>query len=376
MALVNLQTLAFRINSSDMVKATIITTGGGSGIFPALLEAGGGSNTLLAGIIPYSIQETINILGGVPDKAVSLVTARSLAMAAYQKSLKLKEGGYDVVGIACSASLQRVPSEREGREHQVHVALQAKDWAHCSSLTFNKYEGLSAESVRKLEEDIVTAMIMNELALGCGLNDFYPIDRMVGDFTQEEFHSKELGEILSGERKYSVFLNGVVLPDGVIENNDNYALLPGSFNPFHEGHAEMLKIVSGKTGKKCLPEISLVNADKPATDFISIRDRLRKMGRPTVITNAPTFVNKSQVFPGISFIVGHGAYLRILNPKYAGSIDHVCSIFTGNRNYFYIFPRSGKIEGLWGTEDVVLPGEFITEHREYENLSSTNLRKS
>jgi hypothetical protein len=81
------------------------------------------------------------------------------------------------------------------------------------------------------------------------------------------------------------------------------------------------------------------------------------------------------VFPGAKFIIGYDTYERILNPKYAGSIEYVCSMFTGNRNYFYIFPRNSKAVGLWGTSDTVLPGEWVMEPRKYEHVSSTELRK-
>src|ERR1035437_6267149 len=82
-------------------KAVLIITGGGTEVLPMLLKRGGGSATLLSARVPYANAETIQLLGGKPEKFVSEQTTRQLAMAAYQKALELVEGNEPVIGVAC-----------------------------------------------------------------------------------------------------------------------------------------------------------------------------------------------------------------------------------------------------------------------------------
>ena len=85
----NLEQLVPRIHATPN-QGVVIPTGGGTRVFPMLLEVGGGSNTLLDGGIPYKEFMTDEILGGTPEKYVSELTARQLAMAAYQKALYIR----------------------------------------------------------------------------------------------------------------------------------------------------------------------------------------------------------------------------------------------------------------------------------------------
>src|ERR1017187_5541927 len=120
--------LVDKFNRVKNFKGAILVTAGGKGKFVKLLSRGNGSNTLLSGMIPYSMTDLITLLGKVPDKVVSVETARQMAMSAYMKAVDLiGKDDYDVIGIGATSSLQRVPNERVGRVHEIHVALQTKD---------------------------------------------------------------------------------------------------------------------------------------------------------------------------------------------------------------------------------------------------------
>lgn len=360
------------INSTP-VKAVVIATGGGTGIFPLLLERGGGSGTLLAGMVPYAPEETISIMAGKPDKFVSEQTARSLAMAAYMKAVKLCTDDSPVIGLACTASLQTIPGaqERVGRKHQVFIALQTAWKTVAVTLVMNQFNGQNADTDinrRLWEEEQCVNAILNLLAEGCESKYYYePTHPYNERFIRSEFESVQFGALL---RKSS---STVTFPG---KDGDPKIIFPGSFNPVHDAHLEMVSLIRNnpkiKDASKTVGfEISMFNVDKPPLDFITLHERIeqfQKLGETVIITNAPTFVEKSALFKNRSFIVGYDTAVRIMDPRYAGPIDKVLKTFRENGNYFYIFPRQHL-------ESFSLPGEYITEKREFEHLSSSILRK-
>ena len=95
-------------------------------------------------------------------------------------------------------------------------------------------------------------------------------------------------------------------------------LLPGSFNPLHDGHLELGRVVSEITGQPIAFEISVYNVDKPPLPVPDILDRIAQFaGRwPIFASLAPTFLDKAQVFPGATFVVGFDTAVRIMQPRY------------------------------------------------------------
>ena len=98
-------------------------------------------------------------------------------------------------------------------------------------------------------------------------------------------------------------------------------LFPGAFNPVHQGHLLMKTIAEQLTGLTVNFELSIHNVDKPCLDYFSIKDRtqqLRAHGN-TVLTNAPTFIEKARIFPNATFVIGIDTLLRIDQVQYYGS---------------------------------------------------------
>lgn len=112
----------------------------------------------------------------------------------------------------------------------------------------------------------------------------------------------------------------VVWRDGIChppENLQGTAVLPGAFNPVHDGHRRLRAAAVEFLGCPVLFELSIRNVDKPPLDAIEVHERmLRIADSPVLLTNAPLFADKARLFPGAWFVVGFDTAERILDPKY------------------------------------------------------------
>ena len=115
----------------------------------------------------------------------------------------------------------------------------------------------------------------------------------------------------------------LVAADGRMSTGDSVrgvAVLPGSFNPLHSGHERLAEVVSGQLGVEVVFELSVVNVDKPPLPEAELRRRLRQFrDRARVaLTRAPTFVEKTRLFPGCTFVIGWDTAVRLVDPRYYG----------------------------------------------------------
>jgi nicotinic acid mononucleotide adenylyltransferase len=95
-------------------------------------------------------------------------------------------------------------------------------------------------------------------------------------------------------------------------------VLPGSFNPVHEGHWALARAAAEMLGREVAFELSRVNVEKPPLDDAEVRRRLDQFrGRASVwVTRAPRFTEKAALFPGATFVVGADTALRIVDLRY------------------------------------------------------------
>jgi hypothetical protein len=164
------------------------------------------------------------------------------------------------------------------------------------------------------------------------------------------------------------------------------AVLPGAFNPVHEGHWRLANTASRILDLAVVFELSVINVDKPALPAAEIRRRLQQFTWRGAVwaTRAPTFAEKASLFPGAVFVVGADTAQRILVPRYyehserrmGEALEHIrrqgCRFLVAGRE-----DRAGRYVGL---EDLGLPEAYrelftgIPKADFHVPLSSTLLR--
>ena len=97
-------------------------------------------------------------------------------------------------------------------------------------------------------------------------------------------------------------------------------VLPGSFNPLHEGHREMMAAATVPESKPGAYELSVTNVDKPPLQRDEILGRLSQFGPEdtVVLTRAETFYKKARLFSGRTFVLGWDTAIRLVAPRYYG----------------------------------------------------------
>ncbi|MCS7306013.1 MAG: hypothetical protein NZ602_13020 [Thermoguttaceae bacterium] len=357
-------------------KVVVVVSGGGSGALAALLEVPGASRTLLEGIIPYAEEAMVQFLGGRPDQFCAAATSRAAAMVAFRRALRYEALPQNVAGVAATASL--VSDRPKLGPHRAHVAIQTLSTTCCYSLELQK-----GARNRPQEEELVSRMVLNAVAEAAGLEERLPLPLLPEeaiDSSRTEAPS-DWQQLLLGQ-KPAVMIGQ---PPKALEASGR-AILSGAFNPRHQGHRRMAQVAQQLYGLRVEYELSLDNADKPPLDYYEIARRLSQFEPEEVVwlTRAATFVQKAELFPGTTFLVGTDTLRRIADPKYYGGqaacqeawqriADRGCRFLVFGRDWGMGFIRLGDLdlpELLRGLSREVPPEQFR------EDISSTALRRA
>ena len=132
----------------------------------------------------------------------------------------------------------------------------------------------------------------------------------------------------------------------------------------------------------------MLNVDKPALTAAEVRRRLDQFaGRATVeLTRAPTFLEKSRIFPNVTFVIGADTAERLVAARYYGHSEaqmHAALEEMAARGArFLVAARRDAAGHVHSLADAAVPARFaglftqIPESRFRVDISSTELRAS
>src|SRR5215831_14178359 len=293
-------------------KAALAITGGGSGAVGELLRVPGGSRLLIEAQVPYDALALAAFLGFAPAQACSSDTAIAMAQSARARAGRLAPAGADLVGLGATAALV---SDRPHRgEHRFHIAFANAAIAHCTCVM------AKGRRDRAAEEDLVSRAIVLWLARACGIAAASPQSLLDAD---EHYAETVVAAVDTVDQLLVGELDRVtVQPDGQMKISapQPVVLFPGSFNPVHEGHVLLARVAEELRQQPLAFEISVANVDKPPLAGETVRHRVAQFAwkSPVELTRAPTFVEKSRLFPGTTFVIGADTAERLVAARYYG----------------------------------------------------------
>jgi hypothetical protein len=302
-----------------------------------------------------------------------------MARTARARAARLVPAGADLVGLGATAAL--VSDRPRKGEHRFHIAFaNAAGLAHCTCVL------AKGRRDRAAEEDLVSHAIVLWLARACGVAAPSPRTLLDADehYAETVVASVDpIDQLVAGELdRVTAQLDGQMMLSAPLPS----VLFPGSFNPMHEGHVSLARVAEELRQQPLAFEISVTNVDKPPLTGETVRHRLAQFAwkSPVELTRAPTFVEKSRLFPGTSFVVGADTVERLFVPKYYGDdetrMHDALEEIADSGGSFLVAVRidaAGRVRTL---NDIPVPRRYtdlfteIPEHRFRVDTSSSEIR--
>jgi nicotinic acid mononucleotide adenylyltransferase len=307
------------------LRVVVVTAGGGSQAIPHLLSTPGASSVMLECLAPYAREAVDRLLGGPQESYCSSRAARRLAVMAWQRGCGLGASPTTVIGAAVTASLRSRTPKRG--QHRIVVAVHCLNATSVASIVLEKEARSRAD-----EETLATALLLERLAT-IAADPRLPASASGLRLLADEHVEIECcepppawQELLAGTRAAVQASVEPVEPQparmvaaAVGSPVAGMLVFPGSFDPLHEGHLRMAIVAQEIAERPIDFELSVMNVDKPALDYLEMESRAAQFaGRSLWFTRAATFVEKLDVFPEGTFVMGADTYARLANPTYYG----------------------------------------------------------
>jgi hypothetical protein len=302
-----------------------------------------------------------------------------MARSVRARAARLVPAGTDLVGLGATAAL--VSDRPRKGEHRFHIAFaNAAGIAHCTGVL------AKGRRDRAAEEDLVARAIVLWLAHACGIAAPSPRSLLDAD---EHFAEAAIAPVDAVDQLLAGELDRVTAqPDGqmLLSAPRPLVLMPGSFNPMHAGHVLLARVAEELRQQPLAFEISVTNVDKPPLEGQTVRHRLAQFAwkSPVELTRAPTFLEKSRLFPRTTFVIGADTAERLVAPKYYGDDEarmHVAlEEIAGSGGSFLVAVRSDAAGRVRALGDIPVPRRYadlfteIPEHRFRVDTSSSEIR--
>uniref|UniRef100_A0A6C0BEE7 Cytidyltransferase-like domain-containing protein n=1 Tax=viral metagenome TaxID=1070528 RepID=A0A6C0BEE7_9ZZZZ len=263
-------------------------------------------------------------------------TAIKLAKEAYHRSVKLflddnkeKIPKANIFGLGCTAVLSTLQHKKG--DHRCYVASYNSTKITVFTLILTK------DFRTREEEDVICSnLVLDMIFHSCNIksnlppylfpnesidiNEFFLGIDMVGVYENKLSHV-----LFSYNEDSSQFLLEANIPSGTL-------VFPGSFNPIHSGHIELVlaslkkfydwETSDSKPNPLVVFEISIHNFDKID---LSISDLLKRIDQISIfvksfisnfaiaVSSAPLFLDKSIIFKNCTFLIGADTFRRLIN---------------------------------------------------------------
>lgn len=373
-------------------RLALVTTGGGSRAVHYLLNHPGASRAVLEVQIPYSGSALADYLATSGPHPVTADTARAMAARAFARAGELTAGNRQgggapdshLLGAACTAALATVPQRRG--EDRCWLALRTPDQYRMVALSFAR------ESSGRLEqEEVLSRTLLQALCQACGPSRGLGASEAVGEQLPDWAGVEAFG-FAAGQALDEFFDGGGKTverrPGGAFRRacqDGRRVIFAGSFNPFHEGHAQLAGVARARTGREVTLEISIANVDKPTLGYVEIAQRLDALPDEygVMVTRAATFPEKARLFPGSVFVIGYDTVIRLLDGAYygggRGAVDQALAELDESGCRFLV---AGRLHGeeFYQLGDLEVPPAFrhlfeaIPESEFRRDISSSELR--
>ena len=355
-------------NKKEGNRFVITTTGGAFSSGSYLMSRPGASSTVVQLNGPYAQEATVKFMEEPTESFASLKAANELSITSLKQCKDLLHDEmqkYTFIGVGVTAAL--ATNRWLKGDHRMHIVITTD--INRFTFSLNLYKGYPPDPetpekifrTRAQEDDLCGKLVIFAIAYMCKIIPLTFFENLIQenflnimdkyDFHDEIFNNpifrllnSKIPEI--SDLRHEV-VNSVLVVDGKYIINPtlkNIVLLPGSFNPMHDGHISMLQHACALNYTDGMFEMCVVNVDKPPLSFDDIIARISTFNsRPIVLTNAPLFADKDTLFPGVSYAIGVDTAIRIINPKYTHGdgdlmIENILKM-TFNNTKFYVGSR-------------------------------------
>jgi nicotinic acid mononucleotide adenylyltransferase len=344
------------------ISLHIAVTGAGAGLQDELWQVPGSSAYLSGASFPYAPEEHEELVGFKPEHYCSEEDAIDLASAAYMKAYRF--GGKKPVGIGITAS---VASEKEHRgEHRIFGCIITEDKVLSYSTKLEKGSGSAQRFIDGQLANHVGIVLLNETF-------DYPVTgcKDATELATQRFWNHSLF-MPTGQR---------LDPKSFNLDSNLYSLMPGAFNPPHEGHFGLANAVKLHWGTDVIFEVCATHPIKPSLTVQQMLQRAKLLrGHHILFTQDRLYIDKARSHPNMALVVGADAMLRMLDPQWGIPTEDLLKSFYDLGTDFFIGSRlvNGKLISKNNIIELLPPGSdmgfmFRSIPGQW-NISSTEIR--